>query len=47
MDSGGVVQWDDGETSTVIEEVPEIRELRFNDVIADTESREEFYSSVS
>jgi D-xylonolactonase len=34
-----VVLWKNGKTTTVIKEIPEERELRFNDVMADTEGR--------
>lgn len=38
-DRGSVVEWRDGKTRTVIEEIPEERDTRFNDVIADPEGR--------
>lgn len=39
MARGAVRTWKRGELSTVIEEIPEERETRFNDVIADPEGR--------
>jgi D-xylonolactonase len=39
MARGAVRSWKRGELSTVIEEIPEEREARFNDVIADPEGR--------
>ena len=39
MDRGTVQTWRDGQGSTVIEEMPEERESRFNDVIADSAGR--------
>ncbi len=39
MEKGAVSVWRDGELSTVIDEIPEERETRFNDVIADPEGR--------
>ncbi|MFO8007178.1 MAG: SMP-30/gluconolactonase/LRE family protein [Candidatus Brocadiia bacterium] len=39
MDRGTVATWRDGEVEVIIEEVPEERETRFNDVIADPEGR--------
>jgi D-xylonolactonase len=39
MAKGAVRIWKRGELSTVIEEIPEERETRFNDVIADPEGR--------
>ena len=38
-DAGKVEIWRDGTTETVIEEIPEERDTRFNDVIADPEGR--------
>jgi len=39
MDGGRVVEWSDGEQTTVVEGVPEIEDSRFNDVIAEPEGR--------
>lgn len=39
MARGSVRRWRDGEFTTVIEEIPEEREFRFNDVIADPAGR--------
>lgn len=39
MDRGTVACWRDGEMKTVIEEIPQEREFRFNDVIADPHGR--------
>ena len=39
MERGAVSVWRDGELSTVIDEIPDERETRFNDVIADPEGR--------
>lgn len=39
MEKGAVSVWRDGELSTVIDEIPDERETRFNDVIADPEGR--------
>ena len=39
MDRGAVQLWRDGELTTVIEEIPDERESRFNDVIADPAGR--------
>ena len=39
MERGAVKTWRNGELTTVIEEIPEERETRFNDVIADPEGR--------
>ncbi len=39
MERGAVKIWRNGELTTVIEEIPEERETRFNDVIADPEGR--------
>ncbi len=39
MARGAVRRWEKGEESTVIDEIPEERETRFNDVIADPEGR--------
>ena len=39
MDKGAVKTWRDGELTTVIEDIPEERNSRFNDVIADPEGR--------
>jgi len=36
---GAVVNWRDGEMSTVVEDIPDERDTRFNDVIADPEGR--------
>lgn len=36
---GAVKTWRDGQTETIIEEVPDERETRFNDVFADPEGR--------
>ncbi|HEV2127276.1 MAG TPA: SMP-30/gluconolactonase/LRE family protein, partial [Thermomicrobiales bacterium] len=36
---GQVLHWNDGKTTTVIDEIPAERENRFNDVIADAEGR--------
>jgi D-xylonolactonase len=36
---GEIVRWRDGDLTTVIEEIPAVRESRFNDVIADPEGR--------
>lgn len=38
-DRGTVTRWDDGETRTVVEEIPDERDTRFNDVVADPEGR--------
>lgn len=38
-DRGTVTRWADGETRTVVEEVPNERDTRFNDVVADPEGR--------
>lgn len=39
MEQGAIKIWDDGELTSVIDRVPEIRDSRFNDVIADPEGR--------
>ncbi len=39
MARGAVAVWRDGELETVVEEIPEERETRFNDVIADPAGR--------
>jgi len=39
MEKGAVKIWRDGELITVIDEIPDERETRFNDVIADPEGR--------
>lgn len=39
MDRGTVAIWRDGALTTVIEEIPDERETRFNDVFADTAGR--------
>jgi len=39
LQRGAVKLWRDGKTETVIEEIPDERESRFNDVIADPEGR--------
>jgi len=39
MDRGAIRIWDRGGISTIVEEMPEERETRFNDVIADPEGR--------
>ena len=39
MEKGAVKIWRDGELSAVIDEIPDERETRFNDVIADPEGR--------
>ena len=39
MEQGAVKLWRDGELSTIIEEIPDERETRFNDVFADPEGR--------
>ena len=39
MDRGAVKTWRKGALSTVIDEIPDERESRFNDVIADPEGR--------
>lgn len=39
MSRGAVKTWDDGRLETVIDEIPEERDNRFNDVIADPEGR--------
>ena len=39
MAKGAVLIWKQGQLTTVIEEIPEEREARFNDVIADPEGR--------
>jgi len=39
MEKGAVKRWDEGEVVTIIDEIPEERESRFNDVIADPEGR--------
>ena len=39
MEKGAVKTWRDGELATVIDEIPDERETRFNDVIADPEGR--------
>lgn len=39
MSRGAVKTWDDGQMETIIDEIPEERENRFNDVIADPEGR--------
>lgn len=39
MRDGAVRRWDDGELITVIEEIPEERGKRFNDVVADPQGR--------
>jgi sugar lactone lactonase YvrE len=39
MDHGAVRVWRDGKLTTVIDEIPEERETRFNDVFADPEGR--------
>jgi len=39
MDRGAVTLWRDGEFTTVIEEIPDERETRFNDVFADPAGR--------
>lgn len=39
MSRGTVATWDDGQLETVIDEIPEERDNRFNDVIADPEGR--------
>ncbi len=38
-DRGNVVRWQEGEEATVIEEIPDDRGTRFNDVIADPDGR--------
>ena len=38
-DQGTVTRWADGETRTVVEEIPDERDTRFNDVVADPEGR--------
>jgi D-xylonolactonase len=39
MERGAVRLWSDGEIATVVEEIPDERETRFNDVIADPAGR--------
>ncbi|MFP3896368.1 MAG: SMP-30/gluconolactonase/LRE family protein [Anaerolineales bacterium] len=39
MEKGAVKRWNDGEVVTLIDEIPEERGSRFNDVIADPEGR--------
>lgn len=39
MEKGAVRRWNDGEVVTLIDEIPEERGSRFNDVIADPEGR--------
>lgn len=39
MEKGSVRRWSDGEMETVLDEIPEERDSRFNDVIADPEGR--------
>jgi D-xylonolactonase len=39
MEKGAVKRWNEGEVVTIINEIPEERESRFNDVIADPEGR--------
>jgi len=39
MGRGAVKRWKDGELSTIVEEIPEERESRFNDVVADPAGR--------
>jgi D-xylonolactonase len=39
MDEGAVKRLEDGKLTDIIDEVPELRESRFNDVIADPEGR--------
>jgi D-xylonolactonase len=39
MARGAIRRWQDGTLTTVIEEIPDERETRFNDVIADPEGR--------
>ncbi len=39
MEQGAVKLWRDGELTTIIEEIPDERETRFNDVFADPEGR--------
>ena len=39
MERGAVKVWRDGKLTTVIDEIPDERETRFNDVIADPEGR--------
>ncbi len=39
MEEGVVKRWNDGEVVTIIDEIPEERGSRFNDVIADPEGR--------
>jgi D-xylonolactonase len=39
MDKGAIRRWKDGALTTLIEEIPEERESRFNDVLADPEGR--------
>ena len=39
MGKGAIKWWRDGELTTILEEIPDERETRFNDVIADPEGR--------
>ncbi|KXA94472.1 gluconolaconase [candidate division MSBL1 archaeon SCGC-AAA259E19] len=39
MEKGSVRKWSDGEMETVLDEIPEEKDSRFNDVIADPEGR--------
>lgn len=39
MERGAVRHWRDGRLTTIVEEIPEERESRFNDVMADTAGR--------
>ncbi|MFC6963171.1 SMP-30/gluconolactonase/LRE family protein [Halocatena marina] len=39
MDRGQIIQWDDGSTTPIVEEIPEERDSRFNDVIASPAGR--------
>lgn len=34
MDRGRIIRWDDGSTTPIVEEIPDERDSRFNDVIA-------------